>query len=320
MMAQLILIGTGAGAAAFALFASIKSGSLISILLFYLAPLPILIAALGWSHGAGLIAAVVAALALAAFFDSFVFLAFLIGIGLPAWWLGYLALLARPAERPTPDGLEWYPVGSLALWAALLGGGVVIAALVSFGLSEETYRAALRAAIERMFQAQSRAPNADTGRMIDLMIGILPPAAAILTTLTNVINLWLASRIVTVSGRMRRPPPDFPAMQFPAYAPALMAAAVAGSFLPGMIGIAAGVMTAALLMAYAILGLAVVHSLTQGMSARMPILIGVYVAVMIFGWPIVAMTLLGLADTALGLRARAAARRGPPPPPAHPSI
>ncbi len=53
-MMQIVLIGLGAGAASALLFASVASGSLLSLLLFYLAPLPILIAALGWSHWAGL--------------------------------------------------------------------------------------------------------------------------------------------------------------------------------------------------------------------------------------------------------------------------
>ena len=56
-MMQIVLVGLGAGAAAALLFASVASGSLAAIVLFYLAPLPILIAALGWSHLAGLIAA-----------------------------------------------------------------------------------------------------------------------------------------------------------------------------------------------------------------------------------------------------------------------
>src|SRR6266576_1040447 len=95
-MMQIVLIGLGAGAAAALLFASVASGSLISILLFYLAPLPILIAALGWSHWAALIAACAAAAGLALIFGGFFFVAFLLGVGLPAWWLGYLALLGRP--------------------------------------------------------------------------------------------------------------------------------------------------------------------------------------------------------------------------------
>ena len=61
-MTQIVLVGLGAGAAAALLFASVSSGALVSILLFYLAPLPILIAALGWSHWSGLIAAVVYAM------------------------------------------------------------------------------------------------------------------------------------------------------------------------------------------------------------------------------------------------------------------
>ena len=88
---------------------------------------------------------------------------------------------------------------------------------------------------------------------------MLPPAAAVLATITNVVNLWLAERIVKVSGRLRRPPSDLSAMRFPVYAPALTAAAVAASFLPGIVGISAGVLAASLLMAYAILGFAVLH-------------------------------------------------------------
>ena len=53
-MMQIVLIGLGAGAAAALLFASVVSGSLAAVFLFYLAPLPILIAALGWSHWAGI--------------------------------------------------------------------------------------------------------------------------------------------------------------------------------------------------------------------------------------------------------------------------
>ena len=55
-MVQILLVAMGAGAAAALLFASVASGSLIATLLFYLAPLPILIAAIGWSHLAGLVA------------------------------------------------------------------------------------------------------------------------------------------------------------------------------------------------------------------------------------------------------------------------
>src|SRR5215212_11532433 len=112
-MLQIVFIGIGAGGAAALLFASVASGSLLATLLFYLAPLPILIAGLGWSHLAGAVAAATAALGLGAILGMYFFAAFFIGVGLPACWLGYLTLLARPVSPSgngaSPTALEWYP-------------------------------------------------------------------------------------------------------------------------------------------------------------------------------------------------------------------
>ena len=311
-MMQIIVIGLGAGAAAALLFASVASGSLLSILLFYLAPLPILITVLGWSHWAGLLGAIAAAAGLALVFGSVFFLAFLLSAGLPAWWLGYLAMLARPAPEQTPHALEWYPSGKLALWAALLGALTVTAAIPNFGTSEESFHTGLRTAFERLMRAQTDAPSSST--LIDFMVVAIPPAAAVLTMLTNVINLWLAGRIVRLSGRLKRPWPALPAMEFPRFAAALLAAAMAASFLGGLLGIVAGVFSASLLIAFSILGFAVLHAITRGMNNRAIVLAGVYVSVLIFGWPVLALCLLGLAEIAFDVRARVRRRRGPPAP------
>ena len=148
-MVQLFLIGLAAGSAAALLFASVASGSALSVPLFYLAPLPILIAAMGWSHWAALIAALAAAVGLAAIFGWLFFVAFMIGIGLPAWWFGYLTLLARPAAGATPDGLEWYPVGHLVFWAAIIGAAIVIAGMLTLGSDLDSFRSSLRSEIGR---------------------------------------------------------------------------------------------------------------------------------------------------------------------------
>lgn len=315
-MAQLILIGIGAGAASALLFASVASGALISVLLFYLAPLPILIAALGWSHWAALVAAVTASIGLAAVFGGFFFVAFLIGIGLPAWWLGYLALLAKPAETATPDSLDWYPVGHLVVWASVVGAIVVIAAILSIGMTEESFKAGLRNGLERMVRMRELAPGTpgparEPSRLIEFLVLALPPAAAILTTITSMMNMWLAARVVAISGRLRRPMPELPAMRFPTQAPLLLAIAMAVSFAPGLIGIAGGVFAAALLMAFAILGFAVLHAITRVIAARVLVLGATYASVFIFGWPVLAMVLIGLADAALDIRGRFAKRGGP---------
>src|SRR6266852_4922318 len=143
-MTQVILIGVGAGAAAALLFASVTSGVGFSVILFYLAPLPIMIVALGWSHWAGLVAAVTAAAMLGGAFGIFFFGTFLTLVGAPAWWLGYLALLGRPVANGGAPRMEWYPPGRLVLWAAVLGAAVIAGALAMFGGDEAAIRNSLR--------------------------------------------------------------------------------------------------------------------------------------------------------------------------------
>jgi hypothetical protein len=320
-MVQIVLIGIAAGAAAALLFASVVSGSFLSVALFYLAPLPLLIAALGWGHVAGLVAALVAAASLAAVFGPFLFLAFLLGVGLPAWWLGYLAMLARPVATPAGEALEWYPVGRLVLWAAILGALVVIVAIPNFGLDAESFRAALRRTFERVLRMQAGGPAdapltlpgvSDPARLLDLLVTVIPPAAAVLSTLTSLINLWLAGVIVRASGRLKRPWPNIPAMTFPAYAPALLALAAAGTFLPDLTGIASGILGASLFLAYVLLGLAVLHAVTLGLNGRALMLTGAYFTIGLFGWPVLMMAALGLVETIFAIRGRIARKRGPP--------
>jgi hypothetical protein len=56
----------------------------------------------------------------------------------------------------------------------------------------------------------------------------------------------------------------------------------------------------------------VVHTVTLGINGRAFMLTGLYFTIGLFGWPIVLLSLTGLAETMLSLRARIAARRGPP--------
>src|SRR5215831_12670736 len=157
-MTQVILIGVGAGATAALLFGSVASGNGFSLILFSLAALPIMIAALGWSHWAGLTAAVAAAAMLGGAFGILFFATFLACVGVPAWWLGYLALLGRPVVNGGAPHMEWYPPGRLVLWAAMLGAAVVVGALAMFGGDEATIRHGLKGALDQVLRAQTGSP------------------------------------------------------------------------------------------------------------------------------------------------------------------
>ena len=330
------LIGLSAGAAAALLFASIMSGTLLSVPLFYLTPLPIMIAGLGWSHWSALIGAVMAAGALGAVFGGTFFFGFLTAAGLPAWWLSYLAMLARPAAAPEPHDntttapapLEWYPPGHLVIWAAMLGVAVALIALATLIVipnatgDADSFRAALRVALAGLMRpdfgvdGKPAALPENTRSLIAVMALAIPPAAAVLATILNVINLWLAGRVVKFSGRLTRPWPMLAELTLPPQFAALLIAALVLSFVDSLLGIAAGVLTAGLVLAYGLLGFAVLHSITQGITSRGFLLSGVYASVLVFQWPILALCVLGLIETVMHLRARAARRRGSVRPPA----
>lgn len=323
-MMQIVLIGLGAGAASALLFASIASGSPLSFALANFAQLPIMLAAIGWTHVAGLLAALIASVGLAVATTGSVAVAFLLGIGLPAWWIGYLALLARPATGPNPAHMEWYPVGRIVAWTAIASALVVIVTMLRYGFDVTQVQAGLRRELERALRFLSGSPaNAplalpsvkNPDRLLDILVLIVPPMKATALTATSLLNLWLAALIVRVSGRLKRPWPEISQMIFPPFAATVLAIAVAGTFLPDMIGLASGVFTASLLLAYALLGFAVLHAITAGLKGRGFMLTGLYFTVGLFGWPIVLMSLVGLLETVVALRARAAARRKPPSPP-----
>src|ERR1700709_1284503 len=117
-MMTTVLIALAAGCASALMFASTISGALISLVLFYLAPLPLMVAALGWGPLCTTIGGISAATGLGAVFGLPYCIAFVITVALPAWWLGHLALLGRPVPHAVSSGngaapvapvMEWYP-------------------------------------------------------------------------------------------------------------------------------------------------------------------------------------------------------------------
>ncbi len=180
-------------------------------------------------------------------------------------------------------------------------------------MDAESYRAALRAAFERVLRAQTDAPAdqplalpgvTDTNSLLEFLTYVMPPAAAVMSMVTLLGNLWLAGRVALVSGRLPRPWPDLPDLRFPPRAPLLLAVAIAGTFLPGVLSVVAGLFTATLLMAYAILGFAIVHGVSRALPARIVLLTAMWLSVFLIGWPILLVALLGLADSFVDFRAR----------------
>jgi hypothetical protein len=76
----------------------------------------------------------------------------------------------------------------------------------------------------------------------------------------------------------------------------------------------AQIATAALTIAYALAGFAVLHTLTVALKNRSFWLGCSYLIVALFSWPVLVMAALGLADAVFGLRKRYLQGRSPPSP------
>lgn len=312
------LIALIAGAASALMFASIVSGALISLVLFYLAPLPLMVASIGWGPLCASFGGIAAAVGLGALFGLPYCIAFAVTVALPAWWLGHLVLLSRRGGPVAPEAaaepeLEWYPVGRILLWIAGFATLTTIAALLTLGSDAETITGTLRRGLMRLLRAADPQTSGEMDQFIDALVRIAPAAATIVAMMTLTLNLWLSAKVTATSGRLRRPWPDMMTAELPPMTLVALCIALAFCFTGGLLAIVAQIATAALMMGYALTGFAVLHTLTLALKSRTFWLGSTYAVVVVFGWPVIAMVILGLADAVFGFRERFLRTRQPPP-------
>ncbi len=320
-MTMIVLIALAAGCASALMFASIISGAPISLVLFYLAPLPLMVAALGWGPLSATIGGISVATVLGAIFGLPYCIAFVLTVALPAWWLGHLALLGRPIDNDVPSGngaapvapaVEWYPIGRILLWIAGFATLTTMAALLTLGSDADAITGSLKRGLLRVLGPRNAAQPDVTEKWVDALIIIAPAAAAIVTVLTLTLNLWLAGRITATSGRLSRAWPDIKSASLPPMTLVALSVALAFCFTGGLLAILAQIVSSALMLAYALTGFAVLHTLTLALKARGLLLSATYAVVVVFGWPVLAMVVLGMADAIFGFRARYLQGRPPP--------
>ncbi|MGI3899679.1 MAG: DUF2232 domain-containing protein [Janthinobacterium lividum] len=303
-MMKLLGIALGAGVTSAVLFAVVTTASPAALLLTYLSPLPIMIAALGFTHPAGAVAALVATITVGFVMGWPAGLGFLVTFGLPAWYLARLAQLGRPGtvgSAPTLAGLptpvEWFPIPplmlrvvALATLPILLAGALLIWRFGSFDRAVDIMATRLSSILGR--------DTLPGDIKFSDVVRLAPVVVAAWSALMLSVNLWLAGRAVKISERLLRPWPNLPdALRMPRFSAAAFAVFVAAGFLPDPFGLAATVVAAALGVLFVFEGLATAHVLSRGLSARYATLAAIYLAtIFLMPLPLFALALLGLID------------------------
>jgi hypothetical protein len=183
------------------------------------------------------------------------------------------------------------------------------------GYSAETFTPELTDAFQAWFARGPDLPAPPSREEIEsfvrLIVRLQPYTLGAIALVITVLDLWLGALVARKSGRLTRPEEPVWTVALPFQTALAFVVALALSFLAAPLGDIAAVLTGATACALALVGLAVLHTVTIGNNSRRFLLFGTYFLLVFFGFPIVLFAALGLAETLLHLRARRF--RGSPP-------
>jgi hypothetical protein len=322
-MLHRFIVATGAGCAAALLFVVSAQTSVLAMALAYLAPLPIMIATLGWGIDAGAIAGAISVAVLALVAEPLSALVFAASVAAPAWALAAFAVtpLARYLSRRKPDAPVHAPVGAIVSLAALFGmlgaAAVLTTIIILYGGYREGARHVAEAVAALAADAFDGAPGNLTSReFADALVRFGPPAIAASTLMMLCVNLYGAARSTQLSRNLPRPWPDLPtSLALPWPLGVVFLACLGGVYaLPAPAGQYFSIVAGGLGAALALQGLAVAHALSRGLKMRPLMLVALYACCVLrakYTLPVLAG--LGVIDGFLKLRSRAALIASPTP-------
>lgn len=311
-------ISLGGGLATAAVFAVLTKKTLAGFLFAGLAPLPIMIVAMGFGLRHGATSAIIA-------------------VGLLSIWphpqfgFEYAVLIAAPAMLAswTAAGAPWRGrdllSSRLPAWATMAAGAALVASIAAIltaaafhhGSLDEAlnpFRAQAYIALEDMLKSQELPQELkerlDIKQLSGAIVRAAPAMLAGFVLLIQSLNLWGAGRLTQISGRLSRPWPDV-AMEYvlPRSINGVFLVGIGLTFVNGLAGSLGLLIAIAVGLLLAFQGLAVAHVLLRGMRVSVLALALIYLIVGLLGWPIMFFTLIGSADAIFSFRARKAAAR-----------
>jgi hypothetical protein len=166
----------------------------------------------------------------------------------------------------------------------------------------ESLRGVLATVLDRVYGTEI--PKRD--EVASTLASIIPGVVAASWMVTAVINAALAQGVLARFSANWRPSPSLVTLEMPIWlhiALGITAAAVVFGGAARFVGVNAMI---ALSVAFCLGGLAVLHAAVRRLSHPTMVLVCFYVTAALFGWPFLAVAILGLLDIWLGLRRRLA--------------
>jgi hypothetical protein len=270
------LAGAAAGLAAAALVLWTLRGYPLGLAAFWLSPLPLFLAGLGFGLPAASVAAATGALALLA-----------VGPGsVPG--VAFLALFAGPVLALLAAGLRGgriepgLPLAMLGLWPA---AGLLVAAFALSGL-EGGLSGAVRGAVEN---GLARMGVGAAPALVEQMTLIMGGAVAFWLALAWLANGIAAQSFLARRGLAAQASPVWSEVRLPGWYPVLPALAAAAWMLLGGSDLLLVSLLLALLVPLLFQGIAFVHARSRALKGRWMVLLLFYVLLIVFSVPAAAL-------------------------------
>jgi hypothetical protein len=298
-----ILIALGAGMATGVLFVLPSRGMMAGLWLSVLAPMPLMIACMGYGLRTGLAAALVGAAACALMKPS-LSLVFLGATAGPALLLAWLSVHVFAGGRRLGPGELLAAVATISILAVW---GMLAFIAASYGGLDEALTEICEGVLEAMKNMKGMEDGAGGVTLSDfakILVVSAPAIMAFWSVLALSLNLWLAGRVTMISGQFSQPWPDLPTtLVLPRIALAAFALATLACILPGSSRVVASCAAVGLGVAFALQGLAAIHRLTRGRPGRSGMLTVLYALIFIlFPLPLFVAAGVGVADNVKPLR------------------
>ena len=276
---------------------------MVGVWLSVLAPMPLMIATLGYGLLAGVAAALVGAAACGFIQPSLSFV-FLVSTALPAILLGWLAGHAFANGRRIGPGVLLSAVTAISVTAVW---GMIAFVSFTFGSLDAAATeigSSLREVMQKMKGIEEGEAVMPLDEFIRWLVASVPAVMAFWSVLALSINLWLAARVAMISGLFNRDWPDLPThLVLPRAALAAFALATLACALPGALRVFASSAAVALGVAFMMQGLAALHRLTRGRASRPGLLSALYALIfLLFPLPLFVVAGVGVADNVKPLR------------------
>lgn len=293
-------VGAAAATSALLLFAA-QPDSPGGMLLAVLATLPLFLVGLSWGLFHGAASGAAASIAIMGAVGIGAGLYYGVVNALPA------ALLMWQAERSPRRP------GNLVMTLTVCAAAPIVAAALYFGMREGGLEGAVRAQIEPLLSGTvsdaSGAVPPEWSAFVETFAGVFPALAATFWALLIAVNGALAQGLLRRSGKNRLPSPDIGAVRIPRWMLGVFAATLALSASSGGVGYLGDNLVPVAALPFFFGGLGIMHWALRRSGAPGLWLGLLYGLLVVFGWPAVILTLIGLVDTIFDFRGRA----GPPP-------